>query len=386
MQTRMIRWALVGLVLLSVTMAVAADTGDSSDAPREQTLVAVVGYVADEQQIEVMGHPQLVQQLELVVRSGERSGEVLLVEHHIETYAGQVPYKAGDLVYVHETQMADAPTAYFIVGYVRWPRLGFLALALVVLVVLVARDRGARSLLGMALSFVVIFALVLPRLVAGREPVSSTLLGAALTLPVSYYLVHGLNRKTTVALLGSLVGLALTGLMAVVAMDVAQLSGYASEEVGLLRVMRPEVADVRGLLLAGMVVSVLGVLDDVTVAQSAVVEQLYHANRTLSWRQLYRRAMQVGQDHIASMVNTLVLVFAGAALPMLLLMTDQAMSPLYALSLEPVAEEIVRMLVTSGGLVAAVPITTFLAALAMRWRRRQPRITEGVASEEDPAS
>ncbi len=360
------RWILAALAMLLLAAAVQADTDDVTQGTREDTLVAVVGYVADEREIEVMGHTRLIQQLELIVRSGERTGEVLLVEHHIETYAGQVPYQEGDLVYVTETVIEGEAPAYFVVGYVRWPRLAFLALGLIVIVVLVARQRGALSLVGMAFSFLVIFVLVLPRLAAGEEPVSSALMGAALTLPVSYYLAHGLNRKTTVALLGSLVGLGITGALSVVAVDVAQLSGYASEEVGLLRTLGTDVTDVRGLLLAGLIVSMLGVLDDITVAQSAVVEQLYHANPELSWRQLYVRAMRVGQDHIASMVNTLVLVYAGAALPFLLLMSDQAVSPLYALSLEPVAEEIVRMLATSAGLVATVPITTLLAALAVR--------------------
>ncbi|MGC9359664.1 MAG: YibE/F family protein [Anaerolineae bacterium] len=384
MRVQWLRWALAAIALLVLAATVQADTAGATQGTREQTLVAVVGYVADEREIQVMGHTRLIQELELVVRSGERSGEVLQVEHHRETYAGQVPYQECDLVYVTETVIEGEAPAYFVVGYVRWPRLAFLALGLIVIVVLVARQRGALALVGMAFSFLVIFVLVLPRLAAGEEPVSSALLGAALTLPISYYLAHGLNRKTTVALLGSLVGLALTGVMAVVAVDVAQLSGYASEEVGLLRTLGTDVTDVRGLLLAGLIVSMLGVLDDITVAQSAVVEQLYHANPELSWRQLYVRAMHVGQDHIASMVNTLVLVYAGAALPFLLLMSDQAVSPLYALSLEPVAEEIVRMLATSAGLVATVPITTLLAALALRvWRGSERAGAEMLQADAD---
>jgi uncharacterized membrane protein len=116
-------------------------------------------------------------------------------------------------------------------------------------------------------------------------------------------------------------------------------------------------------------VGVLGVLDDIAVAQAGLVEQLQAVNDALSWRELYSRAMQVGQDHIASMVNTLVLVYAGSALPLLLLLSDRSLSPLYIVSHEVVAEEIVRMLVTSSGLVATVPITTLLAAAVARWRR-----------------
>lgn len=135
----------------------------------------------------------------------------------------------------------------------------------------------------------------------------------------------------------------------------------------MLQAMNAGEIDIRGLLLAGMVVGVLGVLDDVTVAQAGVVEQLQALDTALTWRQLYTRAMHVGHDHIASVVNTLALVYTGSALPLLLLLGDRSLPPLYVLSHEVVAEEVVRMLVTSSGLVATGPITTLLAALATRW-------------------
>jgi uncharacterized membrane protein len=163
--------------------------------------------------------------------------------------------------------------------------------------------------------------------------------------------------------------LILTGVISVAFVRAVRLTGFASDEAGFLQAMRPGEIDIVGLLLAGMVISVIGVLDDVTVAQAGIVAQLRDANPSFDWRQLYLRAMQVGQDHIASMVNTLVLVYAGAALPLLLLLTDRSLPLAYVLSHEVVAEEIVRILVTSIGLVAAVPITTFLASLVMVRRR-----------------
>ncbi len=134
-----------------------------------------------------------------------------------------------------------------------------------------------------------------------------------------------------------------------------------------------------------MIIGVLGVLDDITVAQAATVEQIHQANASLDAWQLYRRAMQVGQDHIASMVNTLVLVYAGAALPLLLLLTDQALPFAYVLSQELISEEVVRMLVTSSGLVAAVPLTTLLAARWMAPRRPGRAEPSETAAPEEPA-
>jgi len=192
------------------------------------------------------------------------------------------------------------------------------------------------------------------------------LMAAALAMPPGYLLAHGPNVKTGVALVGSLLGIAVTGLLAVGAVALTGLTGYAAEEAGFLQALSGGGWDVRGLLLAGMMVGVLGVLDDITVAQAGTVQQLHGANPELSWRELYGRAMHVGQDHIASMVNTLALVYAGASLPLLILLRD-ASAPLgYLLSQELIAEEIVRMLVTSCGLVSAVPVTTLLAALAFR--------------------
>ncbi|MFP3897640.1 MAG: YibE/F family protein [Anaerolineales bacterium] len=351
--------------LLCFVLSANAAEGKAAQ-PEEEILPAVVGFVSEEGEVEYMGHMQQVQELDLVVNWGPRRGETLTVEHVVQSHAGERPYREGDRVYVSEIVDAEGNVSHYIVGYARWTQLFWLGLLFVGLVVLVGRGRGISSLLGLVVSFVIIFLFILPRLGAGANPLRVALIGAALTMPISYYLAHGLNRKTTVALAGSLLGLVVTGLLALVSVSVLHLSGYASEEAGFLQTAHSAQMDIRGLLLAGIIIGVLGVLDDITVSQAAIVEQLRQANPAFTWRQLYRRAMRVGQDHIASMVNTLVLVYAGSALPLLLLLGDRSLPVLYVLSHEMVAEEIVRMLVTSSGLVAAVPVTTALAALAAR--------------------
>ncbi len=354
---------LCGLLLMASPVVAA---GGEEAQPEEEILSAVVGFVSDESEEEFMGHTQQVQELELIVNWGPRREEKITVEHVVQDHAGGRPYREGDHVYVSETVDEEGNASYYLVGRARWTQLFWLGLLFVGLVVLVARGQGLRSLGGLVFSFVIIFTFILPRLSAGASPLRVALIGAALTMPISYYLAHGLNRKTTVALAGSLLGLTLTGLLAVVAVSVMGLSGYASESAGFLQTAHAEQVDVQGLLLAGIIIGVLGVLDDITVAQAAIVEQLREANPAFTWRQLYRRAMRVGHDHIASMVNTLVLVYAGSALPLLLLLGDRSLPVAYVISHEVVAEEIVRMLVTSTGLVAAVPVTTALAALAAR--------------------
>ena len=162
--------------------------------------------------------------------------------------------------------------------------------------------------------------------------------------------------------MGTLIALIITGILSSVFVEAARLTGFASEEAGFLRVAR-QMINIKGLLLAGIIIGVLGILDDITISQSAIVFQLKEANKKLKFNELYKRAMNVGQDHISSMVNTLVLVYAGASLPLLLLFIDNPQPFFEVINYEIIADEIVRTLVGSIGLILAVPITTLIAAL-----------------------
>jgi uncharacterized membrane protein len=159
----------------------------------------------------------------------------------------------------------------------------------------------------------------------------------------------------------------LTGLLASFAVSLARLNGFGSEEAMFLQAAGVSV-NLRGLLLAGMIVGTLGVLDDVIVGQASAVTELAEADSTLDWRDLYRRAMNIGHDHIAAMINTLVLAYVGAAMPLLLLFQLYPEPWGLTLNREMIAEEIVRALVGSLGLIAAVPITTFIASLLRSFR------------------
>jgi len=182
-------------------------------------------------------------------------------------------------------------------------------------------------------------------------------------IPITFYLSHGFNKKTTVAVGGTVIALIITGILAGIFVEAAKLTGFASEEAGFLQVAKQGLVNIKGLLLAGIIIGVLGVLDDVTVSQSAIVFQLKQANAKIKAGELYKRAMDVGKDHISSMVNTLVLVYTGAALPLLLLFIDNPHPFSEVVNYEIIADEIVRTLVGSIGLVLAVPITTLIASL-----------------------
>ncbi|MFG2195599.1 YibE/F family protein [Streptomyces sp. NPDC048639] len=244
---------------------------------------------------------------------------------------------------------------------------GIFALA----VVLVGRMRGLMALIALAVSFAVLSFFILPAILHGSNPLIVAMVGSSAIMLIALYTCHGLNARTSVAALGTLVSLLLIGLLGSVFIGWAQLTGNTSDETGLIHGLYPGI-DLSGLLLAGVVIGSLGVLDDVTVTQTSVVWELKQADEAMTARQLYRAGLRIGRDHIASVVNTLVLAYAGAALPLLLLFSVAQSDVGTVANSELVAEEIVRTLVGSIGLVASVPVTTGLAALVVSADRPAP--------------
>ena len=207
-----------------------------------------------------------------------------------------------------------------------------------------------------------ILVFVVPAILDGKEPLLVAVVGAMAVMLVTITLAHGRGPKSLAAILGTALSLMLTVALAVIFTDLAHLTGLATEEAGFLQSTGAHI-DVEGLLLAGMVIGALGVLDDVTISQSSTVLALRRANPALRFRELFGLAMRVGQDHVSATVNTLVLAYVGASLPVLLIFSSGQLGFFDAANVELVAKEIVATLVGSIGLIAAVPITTALATL-----------------------
>lgn len=231
-------------------------------------------------------------------------------------------------------------------------------------VVAVGRLRGVMALIALAASFAVLTMFILPAILQGSNPLVVAVVGASAIMLIALYSCHGLNARTSVAVIGTLISLLLIGLLGSVFIDWASLTGNTDDNTGLIHGLYPEI-DMSGLLLAGIIIGSLGVLDDVTVTQTSAVWELHQADPKMGSRALYRAGIRIGRDHIASVVNTLVLAYAGAALPLLLLFSIAQSSVGTVANSELVAEEIVRTLVGSIGLVASVPVTTALAALVV---------------------
>lgn len=273
-------------------------------------------------------------------------------------------YRAGQGVVVAYSPKAPKDLQYSVTDVDRTFPMWILAALFAAAVVVVGRLRGALALVALVVSFLVLTLFILPAILQGSDPLVVAIVGGSAIMLVALYLCHGLTARTSVAVLGTLVSLLLIGLLGSVFIGWALLTGNTDDQTGLVHGLYPDI-EVRGLLLAGIIIGSLGVLDDVTVTQTAAVWELKEADPSAGWRKLYTSAMRIGRDHIASVVNTLVLAYAGAALPLLLLFTIAQSSVGTVATSEVVAEEVVRTLVGSIGLVASVPLTTLLAALVV---------------------
>ena len=331
--------------------------------PKEETLEAVITNILEEKEIEAMEKKQLYQKLELKVTKGFLKDKKIIIESGNLPLANLQKYKTGDKVAVSFGKNFEGKNSFYITDYIRRNSLFWLFAIFIILAVIIGKWRGLTSILGMMLSFVVIFVFILPNIAKGVDPVQTAIFGALFIIPITFYLSHGFNKKTTIAVVGTIIALIITGVLANIFVEAAKLTGFASEEAGFLQSYKPDLINMKGLLLAGIIIGVLGVLDDITISQSAIVFQLKDANPKIKLAELYQRAMNVGQDHIASMVNTLVLVYTGAALPLLLIFINNPHPLSEIINYEIIADEVVRTLVGSIGLILAVPVTTFVAAL-----------------------
>ena len=366
---RLLRYAVLAVVVLAVIglfvwrpdggLAIPA----AVDGQGERVNATVTGSTeVDCAGTDLAGVPIVCDEIHLDITSGPNEGGTGRFELYPQ--AGSPEFDPGDRIVVNEYAVPDGNVSYTFADYQRSRPLVLLLVLFVVAVVAMGRFQGLRALAGLVVSGVVLLAYAFPALLDGHPPLGIALVSSVIIAIAALYLSHGVNDTTTVALLGTLGALALTGVLAAVFTQAAQITGLASEDQIFLLVSA-EGVDVRGLVLAGIVLGSLGVLDDVTVTQVSAIARLREANPDYGVRELYNSGVRIGRDHIASVVNTLVLAYAGAALPLLLFYSSIGIGFSESVTSEIVAVEVIRTLVGSIGLVAAVPLTTGLAAVVV---------------------
>jgi len=348
---------------------------------KPQEIETLIGYSTGTDIAEVVA---IVEQGEITLGDVVQPYQVLSVKMVEGTYEGitfeidygtrqirhdMIPIEVGDRVMVTVSSLPDGTVSAYFTDFYRRNSLILLFAIFIGGSVIISGWKGVRSLLGIVLSLAVIILIILPGIQQGKDPLAASIFGAFFFVSFSLYIIYGWTVKTHAAVLGSLAALAITGILAYIFVNNAQLTGYGDENMFYISQLTQNTLNVRSLLLAGILIGTLGVLDDLVISQSSSVFELYRNNPQQTFQSLYKSAMNIGQDHIAATVNTLVLAYAGASLPMLLLFSFRNVDYGMAINLEFIAEEIVRTMVGSLGLFAAVPITTALASLiAIKYR------------------
>ena len=302
----------------------------------------------------------LYQNIKIRILDGPEMGDIITIE------SDYLELDKGDKFYFNHNVYIDGTEDYAVVNIDRRGSLVVFGLLFVAAVVLLGGWQGVRSLLALAGSFVAIFYMLLPGLLQGWNPLLISLLVASGILAAAIFFTHGFNRESTVAYVGTMISVLLTGILAIIAVHSSDLSGFVGDESVYLNMNTNGTLNFAGLLLGAIIIGVLGVLDDIAVTQAAVVTELFDSNKNIGRREVYQRALRVGREHVGALVNTLVLAYAGVSLPLLLYFYMSPISIWSLINSEIFATEIIRTIVGSIGLVMTVPIVTGLAVFYLK--------------------
>ena len=369
--------AVLGAVTLAAVAAVVGmivlwPTGEGRDAAISNAadlglVTERVGATVEEQTVgpcsySSVENPQECREITAILTGGPEEGSlIVLPEINTEFQSGIPDLSPGDTIILG---FEPATNAYFYADLDRQAPLVWLAILFVIVVFALGRRRGLMALASMAVTVFVLVVFIAPSVLDGNDPVAVAVVAAAVIAFVTLYLTHGVSPTTTVALAGTLGSLLLTLTLSWVFFDLTRITGFGAEENLLLPFLAGDI-DLAGLLLGGAVIGTLGALDDITVTQVAAVSEIHDRRPDLTASELVASGIRVGREHIASTVNTLLLAYAGASLPILLLFSVSDQSLADVANTEVVAVEIIRTLCGSIGLVAAVPLTTAMAAVVV---------------------
>jgi uncharacterized membrane protein len=348
--------------ILYTSLSKAQLPGDGFATFGADTVRAEVLQIIEEGKIDLGGNLQTYQIARVNILESEYAGIPMEIDYgRRQVRSDDYLMNVGDQVMVSISKTPDNVVNAYFVDYVRTTPILWLTAIFAIAIILISGWKGLRALLSMTFSLYIIIGYIIPHILIGEDPLRVSIIGSIILLAVSLYLTYGWTLKTHAAVISMMLVLLLTGALSGLFVVFAKLNGTGDENVMFLMQMMETPINLRGLLLGGMIIGALGVLDDLVTTQASAVFELHHANPSLGFRGLYSSAMRIGQDHVAATVNTLVLAYAGASLPMLLMFSLGRGDYGYLVNFSFIAEEIVRTLVGSLGLIAAVPLTTAIA-------------------------
>jgi uncharacterized membrane protein len=333
-----------------------------AQSPQPTYEKAHVDQIVKSGETTVGGSKNLFQIVKLTLLSGKDKGKQIQI-----TYGDQIILSPSQTVHPGETVIIQetAGKAQIIEKY-RTPWMLSFIMLFFLCVFLLSGKKGLGAIAGMVISLSVIIIFVVPQILSGSDPLLVSIAGSIFIMFTSIYLAHGFSKQTTVAVGATCISLAITALLAISSVSLFRLSGLGSEDAYSLQQGFNGIINFPGLLLGGIIIGTLGALDDVTTTQTTTIFELFKTDQKLSFQELFQKGMVIGREHIASLVNTLILAYAGASIGVfifLILGIRQHAQPLWVmLNSELITEEVVRSLVGSLGIVIAVPLTTAVAA------------------------
>lgn len=312
------------------------------------------------------------QTIKVEILEGDEKGKQLTVDNdYLNLDVGEVFYLR------HQYGGMDGTNYYSVDEPYRLPHVLILVALFIIAIFVFGGIQGVRGLVSLVGSFLLIMYVLLPGILHGYSPLLVTIGVSSLIIIVGSYITHGFNKTTSSAVLGMVITVIITGLLAVWAVHFTRLSGFGSEEVVYLNLNTRGALDVVGLLLGGIMIGLLGVLYDVAIGQAISVEELIRIAPHVPKKTIYQRAIRIGREHIGALVNTLAIAYVGASLPLLLLFVQTSTSSLANIANREIfATEIVRTMIGSIGLILAVPITTFVAVWLLTRKSKNTDLTD----------
>lgn len=307
--------------------------------------------------------PTGLQVMHVLVTNGPDKGKTITTTYDPQ-HIDDLKMHVNDTLILNKESDSNGKIQYYVNDKYRLPQILMVVIGFFVLILLIAGWKGIGSIVGLVISLAIIFVYIIPQIIAGHDALTTAMIGSVIILFLTTYVAHGFSRQTTIALISTLIALLLTYLIANFIVGFTMLNGYGSSDATDLHFGTTSIINLKGILLASIIISTLGALNDVTVTQAATIIELAKQNPNLSFRQLFVRGFLIGREHGISIINTLVLAFAGSSLAILIffLFNPQQWPYWIIINSESVSEEIIKTIGGTAGLLLAVPLVTLFTA------------------------
>jgi len=335
---------------------------EPAQLPPDEFYKAKIVEVVGETFNSALGRNMLEQEFRAEILEGPDKGEIVTVYFQLaEGASGKSRLNEGDKIVVVRSG-ATGESQYYLSDVYRMNGLWVLLGIFFVLVIFLTRLAGVRAIISLGVSLIAVVYYLVPKVLADTNILITGFVTVVILATMSLFFSHGLNKRTTIAFAATMITALFAFLMTKYSIVMLNLFGLGTEEAFFLRAAPGVIIDLGEILILGIIISVMGILDDVTTAQAATIEEIYKANPALGVKELIASGFSVGKEHILSLVNTLVLVYTGASLPLLMLLHIYERPAWLVVNSELFMEEIVKILMGSLALLVAVPITTLIAA------------------------